>query len=671
MFYFMIKNVFDKEITRVNEFEVEKYITLSLQITPEDASYLLTVKRETQNGSFKFINNLDEMVVFLSQDPDKLVRAVAEVAMQPQTWAYYSWPSTFSKKRELYMLVFNLRTMKRSDIYKVDYQDTSRSYDLLGTRIYHNAEMSGASLNVKFSLILDQKEKRKLTNTLTASIPYLGISLIGGRRENRHELLFISLTELAVIRDTYDRITKTIAKIRYFNIDNNSEYLAYYPILFSPKYSYENIKRNDWQHIDFYLKNTNQDPKNPMPINIINKVDLKLIGNIVKIEESLLHNLLNSFDDFQKQSADMDTFFKGTQAHLRDKEPEKYKDFKNDLLLNAEKNYKTIIKRQVQEGKDKPKTYINEVYISEHDITVSFKKEPDDDPKAVLNKYSAYLKSLGFDYVFSIEDLNLAFSEFRLDNDIYPIPTVQKEIIKQYKNEGIKSALASLLDLKILGKPRTLAREIKAGVSDLVNKPADGLQNSKSALGLSKGLGKGASSFGRHLAVGTLGSISAITESAANLTSKLTLDNAYNSERNRIKSARANTVMTDMNRGMNQLGFSMKDSVAGVFNKPVEMGNQGGVGGAIKGSFVGLGGLIMKPITGLLDFASSATSNLKNKIDYDRLEPSHTRVRNPRAFYGENSYIKYTLRLTIGSITITMRTSLTQSKARAETGMTS
>ena len=635
----MIKNIFDKTKDIVQGFEVEKYITLSLQVTPENASYLLTLKREPQMGSFKFVNNLDDMVVFLSQDSQKLVNGLAEVAMQPQTWAYYSWPSTFSKERKLYMMVLSLKLGKRSDIFELHYSDTFRSYDLLGLRIYHNADMSGASLILRFSYILDQKEKRKLMSSIKVVVPYIGISAIGGRRENRHELIFISLTELTVKRTTFDKMTKTIAKIRYFNIDNNSESLAYYPILFGPKYSYEAIKRNDWQHIDFYLKNMNTDKNNPN-MTILNRIDLRLIGNILKIEESFLHTVLFALDDYMKEKSIMNEFFKGNQLRLIERNPDLDKDFKEDLLSIPDKNYRSIPGRLAMQPKEQNKTYVNEMFVSEHDLTVSFKKEPDDDPKAALNQYSAYLKSLGFDYVFSIDGLNLSFGKFVLPNDIYPIQTVQKEITKQYRNQAITSAIASLLDLNILGKPRTFAREINVGVSDLVNEPADALQNQKSAIGLSKGVGQGASSFGRHVAIGTLGSVSAITGSLANFTSKLTLDPEYNRERNRVKSIQANQSMSEMNKGLNQLGFSMKDSVAGVFNRPVEMAEDEGPFGAIKGSFMGLGGLIIKPITGLLDFASSATGNLRKRLDYDALEASVTRVRNPRAFYGENSYIK-------------------------------
>ena len=47
--------------------------------------------------------------------------------------------------------------------------------------------------------------------------------------------------------------------MKFFNIDNTSEYLAHYPIFFTPKFSYENIRQQDWNHIDLYIKQVNKD----------------------------------------------------------------------------------------------------------------------------------------------------------------------------------------------------------------------------------------------------------------------------------------------------------------------------------------------------------------------------------------------------------------------------
>ena len=77
--------------------------------------------------------------------------------------------------------------------------------------------------------------------------------------------MYISIIELTYNQMVYDRISKLFLKLRFLNIDNSSEYLAYYPILFTPKFSYDNIRENDWNHFDLYIKQVNPDRKKLVP----------------------------------------------------------------------------------------------------------------------------------------------------------------------------------------------------------------------------------------------------------------------------------------------------------------------------------------------------------------------------------------------------------------------
>jgi vacuolar protein sorting-associated protein 13A/C len=468
------------------------------------------------------------------------------------------------------------------------------------------------------------------------NVPYLGLSIVGGKRENRRELLFISLTEMKASIQFYDKISKIKLQIAYFNIDNNHEFISYYPMVFSPKYSYENLKRHGLNHIDVFIKMLNKEEAHPKGSTIINKIDFKIVGNLIKIEESFIHFSLAALDEMVQESKISNDFIKKGQIRYLEIDPNDKIDYKIDLANKSMQNYKMI----APENRQPSQLYINELAICEHDITFSLKRERGDDPKAALNKYSKYLKSYGFDYMISLEDLEINFKPFILPNDLYPIQTLQKEIVNQYKNNAIQSALASMLDLNILGNPRRITREIRTGFDDLVNKPAERLEQKNSFASLSKGVAEGTGSLARHTAMGTLGGVSTITGTVGNLTSGLTMDKRYMYERQMLKTTQVNKDMGTMTIGLRQLGFSLKDSVAGVFTKPVEMTEKEGIIGAIKGSFIGISGLITKPITGLFDFASTLTGGAKKALDTTHLTPSTVRVRNPRAFYGTNSYIK-------------------------------
>jgi vacuolar protein sorting-associated protein 13A/C len=53
-----------------------------------------------------------------------------------------------------------------------------------------------------------------------------------------------------------------------------------------------------------------------------------------------------------------------------------------------------------------------------------------------------------------------------------------------------------------------------------------------------------------------------------------------------------------------------------------------------------MAGLILKPITGVVDFASKTTQGLKNTALYLEDKPNDTRIRYPRVFYTECSVIR-------------------------------
>lgn len=54
----------------------------------------------------------------------------------------------------------------------------------------------------------------------------------------------------------------------------------------------------------------------------------------------------------------------------------------------------------------------------------------------------------------------------------------------------------------------------------------------------------------------------------------------------------------------------------------------------------GITGLVIKPVTGIVDFASKTTEGLKNTALYLEDKPNESRIRNPRTFYTECGFIE-------------------------------
>lgn len=51
-------------------------------------------------------------------------------------------------------------------------------------------------------------------------------------------------------------------------------------------------------------------------------------------------------------------------------------------------------------------------------------------------------------------------------------------------------------------------------------------------------------------------------------------------------------------------------------------------------------GVVVKPITGVLDFASHTTEGLKNTVTYFDDKANEQKIRTPRPFYGQEKYFK-------------------------------
>ena len=62
--------------------------------------------------------------------------------------------------------------------------------------------------------------------------------------------------------------------------------------------------------------------------------------------------------------------------------------------------------------------------------------------------------------------------------------------------------------------------------------------------------------------------------------------------------------------------------------------------GFIKGTGQGLAGLIVKPVTGIIDFASKTTEGLKNTALYLEDKPNENRIRYPRVLYTETGMVR-------------------------------
>jgi len=82
---------------------------------------------------------------------------------------------------------------------------------------------------------------------------------------------------------------------------------------------------------------------------------------------------------------------------------------------------------------------------------------------------------------------------------------------------------------------------------------------------------------------------------------------------------------------------SVFSGVTDVVIKPYEGTKKNDIKGFGKGLFQGLAGLIIKPVSGILELVSKTTEGIKNTMTSD--DPILKMERKPRAFYGKFKFV--------------------------------
>ncbi len=71
-------------------------------------------------------------------------------------------------------------------------------------------------------------------------------------------------------------------------------------------------------------------------------------------------------------------------------------------------------------------------------------------------------------------------------------------------------------------------------------------------------------------------------------------------------------VLQGLQQGGKAVLHGFKEGITGLFTQPYENARKEGLLGLVKGAGKGLAGLVIKPVTGVIDFASKTTEGIKN-----------------------------------------------------------
>jgi vacuolar protein sorting-associated protein 13A/C len=201
-------------------------------------------------------------------------------------------------------------------------------------------------------------------------------------------------------------------------------------------------------------------------------------------------------------------------------------------------------------------------------------------------------------------------------------------ILDEYKQSLLHQIMRFVGSIDLLGNPVNLMKNIGTGFKDLIEKPANGFV--KGPLQGFKGILAGSGSLAQKAVGGVFDTASKLTGGISKGLLSLTKDDNYIKEREDNKvSMKPGNVITGVGFGMFSVFSGIYHGVTGVVTKPIEAAKQGNIG---KGFLQGFSGLIMKPISGVLDLVSKTTEGVKNTINSN---VSIEKMRPSRAFYGK------------------------------------
>ena len=92
-------------------------------------------------------------------------------------------------------------------------------------------------------------------------------------------------------------------------------------------------------------------------------------------------------------------------------------------------------------------------------------------------------------------------------------------------------------------------------------------------------------------------------------------------------------VLEGVGYGLKSTFTGIASGITGVDENPIAGAKKDGVTGFLKGTYRGLSGLVVKPVSGALDFFSKTSEGIKNTASSN--EKHVTKIRSMRPFYGK------------------------------------
>ena len=490
---------------------------------------------------------------------------------------------------------------------------------------------NGISIKIKIYDKIDKKRNSNIENNeYKIIIKQMGFSLISDNtftdckknyaKYDRKELLFFSFKELKLEyiqnKENSNLVNNLSFEIKNVEIDNQISNIDKFLIF---------LKQKDMnsQFIQFNIE-AEENLKNK--IFKINYISFNLQDFILKAESSLLKS-------FFKFTNNITLGLKTSITNVHPIFLSFMDSFKENIIIKF--NYiQPIWQKYLNEDSTEEKPiFINKLEISSINLHLTLLNQQKDNfyesllsTNPVLNKLSQLYDNI---------DTSISIEENKLMN-LYGISsTIISTIITSYKQKLILQLIRVGINMELLGQPVNFINSIGTGVKEFINQPKQGFEHGE----VVQGVIKGGIGLIKNTAGGTFNSVSQMSSGISSTLLNITNDKEYLNKRQIKKiTEKPNNFMEGLGYGLTSMAGGIFYGVTDIVRKPIEgIKEKKNIAGFGKGFLKGIGGVITKPIAGVIDLVSKTSEGFKNTFNED---VGFVRERLPMPLYGKFKFYK-------------------------------
>lgn len=245
-----------------------------------------------------------------------------------------------------------------------------------------------------------------------------------------------------------------------------------------------------------------------------------------------------------------------------------------------------------------------------------------------------FLESVGVTLT-EVQDVVFRLSYMERQNKWMTWGQLTQEMISHYRGQFLMQLFKVVLGLDVIGNPYGLVVGLTHGVESLFYEPIQGAIEGPGEF--AEGMLYGLTNFMGATVGGAAGAVSRITGTIGKGVAALTLDDDYQRRRREAMHRKPADGIESLARGGKGMVTGVFDGVTGVFLKPIEGAKKEGVEGFFKGMGKGMVGLVTRPASGVIDFASGSFDAVMRATEAGEETVSR---RRPSRFIGPDNVVR-------------------------------